>query len=52
MKLAAALAAVAFIVSAGSASACEWNKTAQSVKAPDETKVASIAAPQSAPVKK
>jgi hypothetical protein len=52
MKTLAALAAAAFIVSVGSASACEWNKTAQSVKAPDETKVASVSGPQSAPVKK
>ena len=53
MKTLAALAAAAFVLSVGGASACEWNKTAaQSTQAPDNTKVASIAGPQSAPVKK
>ena len=53
MKTLATLAAAAFVLSVGSASACEWNKTAkQSVMKPDNTKVASISGPQSAPVKK
>ena len=53
MKTLAAVAAAAFVLAVGSASACEWNKTAkQSVKTPDTTKVASVAGPQSAPVKK
>lgn len=53
MKPLAALAAAAFVLSVGSASACEWNKTAsQSTQAPDDSKVASVSGPQSAPVKK
>lgn len=53
MKTIATLAAAAFIFAVGSASACEWNKTArQSVKSPDNTKVASVTGPQSTTVKK
>jgi hypothetical protein len=53
MKTVATMAVVAFVFAVGSASACEWNKTAkQSAQMPDKTKVASISGPQSTPVKK
>lgn len=53
MKTLAVLAAAAFALSVGTASACSANKTAkQMTEAPDTTKVASIAGPQSTPVKK
>ena len=53
MKKVAVLAAAAFMLGTTGAFACEWNTTAeQSVKAPDDSKVASIAGPQSEPVKK
>ena len=54
MKKVAVLAVAAFVVSIGSASACEWSKRQQSVKAPEvntETStVATVAGPQSTPV--
>ena len=53
MRTAASIAVAAFIFAVGSASACEWSKTAeQTTQAPDKTKVASTSGPQSAPVKK
>ncbi len=58
MKTIATLAAAAFVFAVGSASACEWNKTAeQSVQSPDNSKMASVTGPQTTgsqttPVKK
>ncbi len=53
MKTLATLAVATFVFAVGSASACEWNKTAkQSTQTTESTKVASVAGPQSTPVKK